>query len=632
MTPEDEAGEADAEAPVARTADGDEPFAASADEAARALYGDLGDTAGSAEARPLAPDEAVAPDDQPVPDDDALRPSADIIQSPVVARPIPPSPPPSEEDLNRRQLSRPERDAFQKIAEALGARVDESVFANVRGPENHDVIRIAPAATAPAPRPDMIDASVLDRLPVPLAVLKNGDAVLVNRAFLDLAGYESADALEEAGGFAEAFAGSPVAREQPLPAIRRADGSVVPVTARLHSVPFNEGMASLIVVQPPAQSLARFEPTTEESGRVRELEAMLDTATDGVLVIDDRGTIVAANRSAEALFGAERAAMNGVPLTELLAPESHRSALDYLDGLSRNGVASVLNDGREVIGRVRKGGLVPLFMTMGRVSPGRFCAVLRDITQWKRAEEELTAAKRSAETASSQKSDFLAKISHEIRTPLNAIIGFSEVMMEERFGPVGSERYKEYLRDIHMSGALIMSLVNDLLDLSKIEAGKLDLSFEAVSLNDVLRECVALMQPQANRDRVIIRTSLSSTVPNVVADPRSLRQIVLNLLSNAIKYNMAGGQVIVSTIYEETGEVAIRVRDTGPGMSADDLERALEPFRQLQTTQPVRGTGLGLPLTKALVEANRASFRIDSTVGQGTLVQITFPSTRVLAE
>ena len=136
--------------------------------------------------------------------------------------------------------------------------------------------------------------------------------------------------------------------------------------------------------------------------------------------------------------------------------------------------------------------------------------MLRDITHWKNVEEELVAARRAAETANAQKSDFLAKISHEIRTPLNAIIGFSEVMMEERFGPIGNERYRDYLRDIHVSGEHLMSLINDLLDLSKIEAGKLELSFEAVAVNEVIQECVALMQPQANRERIIIRTSLAA--------------------------------------------------------------------------------------------------------------------------
>ena len=137
--------------------------------------------------------------------------------------------------------------------------------------------------------------------------------------------------------------------------------------------------------------------------------------------------------------------------------------------------------------------------------------MLRDITHWKNVEEELIAARRAAEAANAQKSDFLAKISHEIRTPLNAIIGFSEVMMGERFGPIGNERYRDYLHDIHVSGAHLMSLINDLLDLSKIEAGKLDLSFEAVPVNAAIQECVALMQPQANRERIIIRTSLSPT-------------------------------------------------------------------------------------------------------------------------
>ena len=178
-----------------------------------------------------------------------------------------------------------------------------------------------------------------------------------------------------------------------------------------------------------------------------------------------------------------------------------------------------------------------------------------------------------------------------------------------------------------------MSLINDLLDLSKIEAGKLDLSFESVAVNAVIQECVALMQPQANRERIIIRTSLAADVPNVVADARSLRQILLNIMSNAVKFTRAGGQVIVSSSLEPSGEVVVRVRDTGIGMSEKDLETALKPFRQVSSSATDRdhGTGLGLPLTKALVEANRASFAIESTPGQGTLVRITFPTTRVLA-
>jgi PAS domain S-box-containing protein len=367
----------------------------------------------------------------------------------------------------------------------------------------------------------------------------------------------------------------------------------------------------------------------------RELRSILDTATDGVVLIERDGCIGALSRSAEALFGYDAGELRGRPFVDLFAPESQRAAGDYLDGLTRNGVASVLNDGREVIGRVRQGGLVPLFMTMGRIGESdRFCAVLRDITPWKRAEEELLESKRQAERASAAKSDFLAKISHEIRTPLNAVIGFSEVMMEERFGPIGNERYRGYLKDIHASGGHLVSLVNDLLDLSKIEAGKLDLTFTSVDLNGLVQQCVALMQPQANRERIIIRTSLAPALPPVMVDARSIRQIALNLLSNSIKFTGAGGQVIVSTAVADHGEAVLRVRDTGLGMSEKEIEAALEPFRQLATSTRwgSGGTGLGLPLTKALAEANRASFAIKSAVNAGTLVEITFPAARVAAQ
>jgi PAS domain S-box-containing protein len=407
-----------------------------------------------------------------------------------------------------RALSKPERDAFDKIAEALADAFGPRIIADPADrphvvPPTHLVGR---KPDVPADAGPVVDIALLDKLPVALAILRGGDIIHANRAFLDLCGYPDIATIDADGGFAQVFEGAALSRDAAIPAVRRRDGVEIPVSARLHSMPMEGGIASLLVVQETAAATSRDRLATAEQ-RAEDMEAILDTATDGVLVLDHKGLVIGANKSAEALFGTERSHMIGMTFVDLLAPESHRSALDYLDGLGRNALSSVLNDGREVIGRVAGGGLVPLFMTVGRVSTTKFCAVLRDITQWKRAEEELTSAKKAAENASSQKSDFLAKMSHEIRTPLNAIIGFSEVMMEERFGPVGNDRYKEYLRDIHVSGTHIMSLVNDLLDLSKIEAGKLELTFEAVGLNDVVRECAALMQPQANRERIIIRTS-----------------------------------------------------------------------------------------------------------------------------
>jgi signal transduction histidine kinase len=259
--------------------------------------------------------------------------------------------------------------------------------------------------------------------------------------------------------------------------------------------------------------------------------------------------------------------------------------------------------------------------------------VLRDITAWKRTEEDLINAKQEAEKASATKTDFLAKISHDIRTPLNAIIGFSEVMMDERFGPVGNERYRQYLKDIHSSGSQLITLLNDMLDLSKIEAGKLELSFVSVNVNDIVQQSVAAMQADANRERVIIRTSLPANLPQVVADARSVRQIALNLLTHSIKFTGPGGQVIVSTVLSDDQEVVLRVRDTGHGMSEKDLQMALEPFGYggADATWGVSGSGLGLSISKALAEANHARFRVSSQLEGGTLAEVAFPATRVLA-
>ncbi|MDR6952795.1 PAS domain S-box-containing protein [Ancylobacter sp. 3268] len=484
---------------------------------------------------------------------------------------------------------------------------------------------------------------VLDRLPVGLVAWRGDRLLYANRTLLDWTGYADTGAMQAGGGLAGLFGGPAATEGQDGAALSILTRTGVPIAveARLMSAPWDDAPAMLYLLrrlgEPADERQRQAELALRQSeSTARELRAILDTATDGVVLIDAAGVILSMNRPAEALFGFDSAEVQGETFTLLFAPESQRAAVDYLDGLASNGVASVLNDGREVIGRVREGGLIPLFMTVGRVGEDstKFCAVLRDITQWKRAEEELTEAKRLAERANMAKSDFLAKISHEIRTPLNAIIGFSEVMMEERFGPVENQRYRDYLRDIHASGGHLISLINDLLDLSKIEAGKLDLSFTSVALNEIVQQGMAIMQPQANRERIIIRSSLAADLPPVVADARSIRQIILNLVSNSVKFTRPGGQVILSTALTSAGEVVLRVRDTGIGMSEADIAIAMEPFRQIATSgqSGSGGTGLGLPLTKALAEANRASFTIRSAVESGTLVEITFPSTRVLAE
>jgi PAS domain S-box-containing protein len=502
-----------------------------------------------------------------------------------------------------------------------------------------------PAADFPGSFRD--DRSILDRVPTGVLVYRIDMPLYVNPAFLEWSGYESVGALIAAGGLDVLFVelgdqSADADAKGRLLRVASDRSKQQPSEGRLFNAPWDGEVAHVLMLLPaPAASLAATIPASPDAAphpaphaaeaEVRELKAILDTASDGVLVLDEEGHILSANASAEGLFGRDASALAAISIDDLIAPESQRAAREYLAETMREGAAP--KKGCEVIGRGREGSLLPLFMTLGRlVDTKRHCAVFRDLTSWKKTEMELVTARRQAEKASAAKSEFLAKVSHEIRTPLNSIIGFSEVMMDERFGPIGNERYKQYLKDVHQSGAHLVSLLNDLLDLSKIEAGRLDLSFGRVSLNELTQQCVSLMQPQANQERVIIRTSLPDMLPPIMADARSVRQIVFNLLSNSIKFTGAGGQVIVSTTHTDEGEVVLRVRDTGHGMTEKEIQMALEPFRQLATSSRLGsgGTGLGLPLTKALVEANRANFSIKSALNAGTLVEISFPPGRVL--
>jgi len=231
--------------------------------------------------------------------------------------------------------------------------------------------------------------------------------------------------------------------------------------------------------------------------------------------------------------------------------------------------------------------------------------------------------------AAARRLDFLAKVSHEVRTPLNSIIGFAELMLQERFGSIGNARYKGYAEDIHQSGLYALSLLNDLLDISKIEAGKFELDFTAVDVAEVVEACVASLQPLAKRSRIVLRTSLGDDLPIVVADPRRLKQILLNLLTNAIKFTKEGGQVIVSGTLVR-GELRLRVRDSGVGMSKNEIAYAMQPFHQLDTApRHQSGTGLGLPLTKALADAIRARLELLSEPGVGTSADVIFPAERL---
>ncbi len=243
---------------------------------------------------------------------------------------------------------------------------------------------------------------------------------------------------------------------------------------------------------------------------------------------------------------------------------------------------------------------------------------------------DLARARDEAEAASRTKSKFLANMSHELRTPLNAIIGFSEVMKEEIFGPLGSRRYRDYAQDVHDSGTHLLSLINEILDLAKVESGRLELRETEVNIAAVIKACHRLMKERADDAEVELVAKPAPSLPLLLADEIRLKQILLNLVANAIKFTPATGKVTIAAAFVGDGSVQLQVSDTGIGMAPEDVPRAMEPFGQVDQLDERRnqGTGLGLPLTKALTELHGGIVHLESAVGRGTTVTITFPAWR----
>lgn len=568
-----------------------------------------------------------------------------------------------------------ENSAFNELARQLSERLerDRELMASVAAePPAAEITQEAPAPelhappmaaewlTEPAPpaRGDSArDRTLLDLLPSGILIYRLDRLLYANAAFLTRMGYADLGALEDAGGLDALYVepgvsaasstsqgGTPVTISA---TIANGEQPLGTTEAHLHTIDWNGESAHALICALPqaapvtpvvAPSVAAdtivaesfpYAPDLEsEAGDAdaEDLAAILDTTAEGIVMFDAEGNIHACNRSAEALFGYDGEALLQQNLVTLFAPESQQIVLDYLESIKSQDIASLLDHGREVLGREKKGGVLPLAMIMGRTRPDgpNFFAVFRDLSHAKKGESELTQARRLVDGAANAKADMLARISHEIRTPLNAILGFAEVMISERFGALGNERYGEYMKDIRASGERVITIIDDLLELSRIETGKLDLNFADLNLNDLVEACVTVMQPQANRERIIIRTSLGHALPQVTADARALRQVTMNLISNSIKLASAGGQVIVSTALSDRGEVCLRIRDTGHGLSETEVAAAMEPFRTPPPGDAADSSALSLSLTKALVEANRARFNIKSAGSSGTLIEVVF--------
>ena len=533
------------------------------------------------------------------------------------------------------RLSNHERFNFDEIARALAALPVGSTAVSLPGDDRPPAPPALPPAETAAPGRQGGESgdleALLELLPLGVLVSQAERAVYANRTLLDIADCGSFAEFEAIGGLERVLGGvssaPPVSGLHNYQLTGRNDRRVF-VDGRVQKIVWRHAPATLITLRPsrdrssPSGSAPSDLELSEARSTVADLREALDLAASGAGFLDHHGRIVSISAGAGRLFGLDARDMTGEPLLALVAADDQDAWRAFFDGFLASSGDGRTSAYRKFTFRKRSSASIVVGVSLRLMSPGKICIVWQEEQRGQPNDGELEARRRAAERSSDLKSEFLAKVSHEIRTPLNAILGFTEIIIEERFGPLANDRYREYLKDIHASGTHVVSLVNDLLDLSRIEAGGLDLNPITVNVNVVLGECVGTIQGQAHRDRVIVRSSFAAQSAFALVDERALRQIVLNLLSNAVKFNEAGGQVIVSSAISEGGQIVVRVRDTGPGMSESEVETAMKPFRQLATPKAGAGTGLGLPLTKAMVEASHGSFRIQSKPGEGTLVEV----------
>ncbi len=351
---------------------------------------------------------------------------------------------------------------------------------------------------------------------------------------------------------------------------------------------------------------------TAEQAQVRLKEA-IERIHEGFALYDPEGNLALCNDQFRALAGRLPQPTDRIDLSSLEIPvAAEPDATPYQE--------IVLEDGT--------------WLRVSRMptQEGGAVAVYADISELKKREAQLEVAVREAEAANRSKTDFLANMSHELRTPLNAIIGFSETMVTELLGPVGTPQYKEYAGDILASGRHLLDIITDILDVSKIEAGEQRISEALLEVDAVVENALRMVRERAASASNDITTAYPDRMPHLYADRRAILQILLNLLSNALKFSRDGGDIGITVAIGDDGALSIAIADSGIGMAEEDVPRALSLFGQVEGSmqRSYEGTGLGLPLSDRLMELHGGSLSIESTLGEGTTVTLEFPASRVI--
>ena len=379
--------------------------------------------------------------------------------------------------------------------------------------------------------------------------------------------------------------------------------------------------------------------TTDDSILQRErddaislLTSIFDVSEIGIFVTDHHRRIVRVNDSFLRAYGWKREDIVGEDFAILLPNEEKKEEIQRYDTMMDSGIRSS-GEGRILR---KEGSIANVLYTTATLalSQGRNFQVktMMDITLRKQMEMSLRMAKERADAANNAKSSFLANMSHELRTPLNAVIGFSEIMMNETFGPLGSDKYIEYLGDIHLSAKHLLEIINEVLDMSKIESGKVDLDEQEIDIAGLVTSVIRIMESRAFKSEVKLTIEIEDKIPTLIADMRLIRQVLINLVSNAVKFSKKGQEIKTKVFVDELGDLILSVEDHGIGIPKDKIKDALEPFGQIMDSQHAKeqqGTGLGLPLARAMVELHGGHLELESDVGKGTIVTITLPSRRI---
>ena len=404
------------------------------------------------------------------------------------------------------------------------------------------------------------------------------------------------------------------------------DGAEFPVEISLSPLETEEGVFAVSAIR----------DISDRKVAEAKFRGLLESAPDAMVIVDDRGVIVLINAQTEKLFGYHRDELFGKSI-EVLIPDQFKDAhAGFRRGYFDDPRTRAMGGGRDLYARRRDGTSFPAEISLSplRTPEGLLVmAAVRDITEQKTAQEEihrknleLEEQNRRVEQANRMKSEFLANMSHELRTPLNSIIGFSEFLVDQKPGPL-NDKQSEYLGDILNSGRHLLQLINDILDLSKVESGKMELALESFAPAEAIGEVCAVIAPTAKKKDISLEVALSPNLLRVTLDQHRFKQILYNLLSNAVKFTPDGGTVELMTNPLGEDRFEVHVKDSGIGIKGEDISKLFSEFTQLDSSagRLYQGTGLGLALTKKLVELQKGSISVDSNIGAGSTFKVVLP-------